>query len=296
MKQIVYGSSAAPLRIEYPPDWDPTAISGLTVTVMDRSGNELLSAQAATRYTATSVDGAVDRYSDNFTLDSGAGALSIGDPILLVGDAGKETKYIKGWDNSNKIVEIEGYTDLEYADNDSVYGCFATYALDISNTTTYTAGIIITVLWTPAGTGEPFTQQVQVSKTALAIEGLEKLFRGRWERAYNAFTQPDNRFEEMAEMAQEELINDLMAENPGIDIHRLIDQDTAKWAVMAQMAWIWALSGDENKEDEREIIGAELEKQKKNLTARFLWLDNNQDFIEDDDETTSYQWTPTRGW
>jgi len=294
MRQLRHGSSAQPIHFDLPAEWDPTLLSALSVAVNDRDGAVLMSADAATLYTATTLDGAVSRYSDEITLASGAGALKIGDALLLVGAEGELRAIVKGWDNATKTAQLEAFTELEFADGDAVYGTFADYSLDVSDTDVYTAGIVIELIWTPTATGRIISQQVQVSNSVLDIAGLELQFQDAYERAYDAFKSPRDKFDRMVKQAERQLSNELEAD--GLDIQRIVNQDDITPMVMAAMARAWVMNGDKDSEDERMHIGAEYDRQIGILKKMVISTDDNQDGVEDDDEVGAHPHIFQPGW
>lgn len=296
MTQIPYSSSAAPVRLEYPEEWDPAAITGLTLTVTDRGGATLLAATSVTRYTATSLNGDVDQFASSIVLDSGASNLSIGDPLLIVGILGREKVRVRGFDTATKTAELEAILQNEYDDGDSVYGCFADYSLDVSTVATFTAGMIINLIWTPTGTGGAFTQQAQIAATSLEIAGLRQYVADKYPRAYKSFSDPADKFDRMAKIAEDELTVELLASNPPIAIQRIVNTDLVKASVAARMALDWAIAGDDNMEDERKVIGGEYEKHLGWLRQSVVWTDDDMDGIEDDGELRSSEPYFDNGW
>jgi len=90
MRQITYNLATNSLRFEYPEEWNPKTVSAVTLTILDLDATELLAASAVTLFTATTLDGDVDKYSSSFTLDSGTDSLTKGDVIMLSGIEGDE--------------------------------------------------------------------------------------------------------------------------------------------------------------------------------------------------------------
>lgn len=293
MRQLRYNATV-PLRIEFPYGWYVTALSGLTLTVLDDNGVELLAADAATLYTATTLDSAATQYTSQLVLAAGAGNPSVGDAFYVLGPNGGETVRVKGYETSTKTIETDEILENAYDAGDDVYGMFGDYSLDLTTVATYTAGKIITLLWTPAGTGTPITELAQIAKTALDIVDLEKRFSTLYPRAYHAFTAPVRKVDEMAAEAETAVTMELEA--VGLDIQRLIDQSIMTPAIMAKMACLWLLNGDEDKRDEREFICKEYDKQIGILKQLPLWTDQDQDLAQDAGEVAVYDWAPERTW
>jgi hypothetical protein len=62
------------------------------------------------------------------------------------------------------------------------------------------------------------------------------------------------------------------------------------------MAWMWTLNGDENKNDERVALGAEYNNLLIELKKLAIWVDTDQDLVEDDGETTDHEHNFLKGW
>lgn len=295
MEQIVFGSSSQLLRLDFPTEWDIPSITGITLAIYDIDGNELMAADDATLYTATELDGDVAQYLEQITLDAAAGDLHAGELILIKGVVGNEHKVVRGYDSTSKIVQLE--SDLEYAheDTDAVYGTWATYDLDISDTDTFYKGIVLRLIWTP-NVGNPITELVQVSPSALNIPRLKGDFADRYPRAYRAFTRPEDKFSRMVTIAKEELSLDFMAAQPPIDINRVIEQGLMRPVLMAKMAYIWAACGDVDMADERDTYAGEVEKGIMQIKLLPIWKDNNMDGVQDEAETSSADPIYTKGW
>lgn len=294
MRQIPYSSSSVPIHFEFPAEWDTSLVTAVSLTITDRDGDTLMAADSATMYTATSLDGAVDRFADSIILDSGAGALVVGDMLRLYGSGGSETVRVKGYNGTTYTATLEDVLDNEYADNDVVRAVFCNYTLDVSTVATFTAGLIMNFTWTPTGSGQPVTEQAQIAKSALDISGLERRFSRVYPRAYESFTDPVDRFADMAMEAELQIEQELLSR--GLDIQRIANPDSISTVIMARMAYMWTLNGDKEMEDERRVLGGEYEKQVGWLMNSPVWEDKDQDGIEDDGETTDHVPVFGKGW
>ena len=306
MRQIPFGGSSVPLHFEFPIEWDPTIIKSVTLAIKDRDGVELLAAQDLTLWTQTTLDGSTSRYADSLILnDVSEGVdpdlLRISDPILIASSVGDERHRVKGYNQTTKVVQIEGILENDHDDNEDIYGLFGDYNLDLSSATDFPAGILITLIWTPLGledviVGPSVTAQVQVATSSVEIPGLERRFSRNYKRAYNDFKVPTDIFADMAEEAEIQVSSELSSLQPPIDIHRIVDKELVTEAIMARMAWIWAMNGDQQREDERKVIKSEYERAVAFLKARSAWQDNDQDLIETEEETTSHEPIFGKGW
>lgn len=191
MKQIRYGDSSFTLRLEMD-DWDVENISAVNIEVKSRGGTDLLASTAATLYTATTLGAAATAGDMSVTLAEGSAAPSPRDRMVIAAnnDGERERVVVHHYDAAN----LELYTKMELNESHEsgadVYGCFATYALDASDTDTFTKGKIAQVIWTPVGSDDlPVSFEYKVSGSAVAGGGLwdelENTYRSTYEMVIN---------------------------------------------------------------------------------------------------------------
>jgi hypothetical protein len=289
MRELNYNNAAETIRLAYPHSWDPADITGLTLTINDRSGNELASAAPATLWTSTTLDGAVSAYATSLTLDAGADDLEPDDLIMLVGAGGKEIQTVRGYDSATKIVTLDSVLRNGYSDGDAVYGMFATIEVDLSDTDVFPAGKELVLIWTPIGTGAPFTETGAISKyRQIDSAGFEGLFRDLYPRAHLGLTQPRNRLSSVLRIAKQEIKTRLLAKDPTFDITKIRDQDLLKPSLMASCAVIWARDGDHVLEDERKEYKDVLLTAIETLAALPIWIDPDEDNIQDTGEISAH--------
>lgn len=400
MRQLPYGNSTTPIRLAFPPEWDPTLVSGVTLTIDDRDGAELAAAADSTLWSNTTLDGAVIRFAsslvltvsasravfrsattvaatyaaltdtgklkitehgetgvdinpdatavttmtelcaaieaamsgvvagytcsldyvgrpaiysdqtgdaaDSVTISSpddgidltgalylgagtsvaGGNTLQSGDAIKILGASGDEIQRVKGWKASTSTAEIEGILENAHDDSAEVFGLFSDVTVDLSDTAVYTAGIVVRLVWTPTGDGQPITELAQVSVSALDIAGIRQDVADIYPRVYKTYTIPVDKFDRMVKHAERKVQNSLG--HNLIDAQRVVDQDRIKDYVVAMMAYVWSLSGDIDKEDERKVINSELERCHTLIVNDPFWQDHNQDGVEDEVEVSSY--------
>jgi hypothetical protein len=291
MRQIRYNNSGNVVRFEFPSEWSGSALSAMTLTVNDRNGDELLSAQAVTLYTATTLGSAAARFAGEIILAAGAGALSPGDPILIAGASGAEKHRVKGYSATTRTVTLEGILENAHDSGDAVYGLWGVYTLDTTTVATWPKGLVCTLIWTPTGTGIAVTESAQISYAALDIEMLERRFSRLYPRAYNAFTRPVDRFADMVAEAEIQLASEV-----DMDIQRIVDQEAVGTALMAKMAFLWTLDGDEQMIDERKFLAEECQKHVGYMTRNAMWTDSDQDTVEDTGELSSHPAIFERGY
>lgn len=294
MRQLRYNHATNVIRLDFPAEWVGEDISGVTLTINDRNGDELLAAQALTLYTATTLAAATERFVSSAVLASGATALTPGDAVSIDGIEGAERQVVKGYDSTTRTVELEGLLENEHALGDAVTGLWGTYTLDTTTVATWTKGIVVTLIWTPTGSGQAITEAAQISASALEVAGLEQSFSTLYPRAYDALKKPVDRFSAMTMEAKRQMNNELIGR--GMDINRIVDDDDIAPALMAKIAFLWTLDGDIEKQDEREFLSNNYETQFGFLISNPIWTDSNQDTIEDEGEVTDHPYLPERGW
>lgn len=297
MRQIQYNTTATTLRLEYPAEWDVTTLTDVKITVKDQDGADLLAATSCTEYTATTLAEDADQYADEIVLASTAGDLKAGDAIHLSGVEQAEIHRVRGYDTVSKTAQIEGILEFEHLTGDTVRGLWCTYSLNTSTTTTFTAGLYMTIVWTPyfsTVAGTSITEAAQIAKVTLDLAGIEKRFSRLYPRAYDAFKDPYDRFADMLAEAEGQVRQELQA--AAMDTERLIDQGVIAPATMAKMAFLWTFSGDEAIKDERDFYASEYDKQIAIVKALPVWQDIDQDYDKDDDEVTTNEATFENGW
>lgn len=294
MRQILYNSSAQTVRFEFPPEWEYDDITDVTLTIKDKDGDTLMAPASITLMTDTTLNVAAARFADTVYLDTGADTVYPGDKLVIDGIEGTETVTVRGYDASTRAVQLEGILRYAHATGDNVYGLFGTYTLDTSTVSTFTKGLEMTFVWTPDGYQSVITEEAQIAASVMDISGLERSFALVYPRAYEAFTNETNRFNDMAQEAERQLKMRLLSRR--LDYDRIVDQDMVKDVLMSTMAWLWVLQGDEQHEDEREVMARELDKHFEYLCQLPIWVDDDQDLIEDDNETTPHKHTFYSGW
>jgi len=294
MQQLRYNNSASLLRMEFPPEWKPEDLTALTVEVKNEDAEVLQAADAATLYTATTIDGDVDRFATEFILAAGAGPVAIGDTLRLSSAGGDETVVVRGYTAAARTVRIEGILENQYSDGDSVRGLFATYSLDTTDTDAFTLGMVVTLLWNPTGAGHETRTLAQVSKSRVDLMGIRKRFQRLYPRAYSAFTVPDDRFDDMVFEAEEGVKVDMLLAL--MDFDRIVDQTVVIQVVMARMAFNWTMNGDDAMIEERDFMDTQYNKVLGKIKNLPIWQDSNQNDKKDKDEVTTHQPRFGRNW
>jgi hypothetical protein len=296
MIQLSFGNSAEVLRLAYPLSWDAGDLTGFDLTVNDRQNTELIAATAGVPYPSTTLDGAATRYSTTFTIDSGATELKKGDLVQLIGINGTETHTVKGYDSTNFVVTIEDILDNAYDDGDTVYGLFGSVTIDVSDGDDFPVGQQLTLLWEPAGTGDPFTDLAEIADLVqVDLAAFEEDFEALFPRAYIALTQPNDRLSRVLRDAQRYLRRRMMKDHK-MDIGRVMDQNLLAPALRLRCAIIWTMNGDDELKEERKELNSQFDDEISILSGAPVWVDNDLDKKEDTDETIDHPHIFERTW
>lgn len=296
LKQISYGSSDVQLAFDMPHSWDVELLTGVTVQIADRAGNELLAADACTLYTETELNAAAYQFEDQITLAATATDPVPGEMLTIIGVGAQERVIVKEYDSTAKIAKLEALLQNDFESGAAVFGNTVEYNLDISDTDTFTAGKHLVATWTPTGTGTPIKTILQVTKFEADTSDIERRFQVVYPRAYEAFTTPRNRFDQMVAEAQAKLEVEMLAEK--MDYHRIVGESILPQLLMAMMARLWLLQADEDLQDEREQINSDYVALFGVLKNLPIWTDHDQDGIQNETtgEVTSHHHIFGRSW
>lgn len=291
-KKIIYGGETM-LRLEYPLTWNVDNLSAVNVAIHDRAGNELLASTAATLFTATTLEGAVTAGSYEVALNSGTDEVFPGDVLVIAQSSAPaeeiEAEYFTG---STYTVTTKRPLLYDHPDDADVYGCFALYDLDASDTDTFELGEQLVISWIPTWTdspvegGDTVRERAEVVAYETRVADFQQRFASTFPREYEAVTEPLDRFEDIYYEARRQLKTELALR--GLDMDRIVDADLLGPVLMNKMRWIILVTADESYIDEREACMAEYNRQFELLCNSTIWVDNDQDNVLDDDELTTH--------
>ena len=184
------------------------------------------------------------------------------------------------------MIEIETIVDNPYDAGDSVYLLECTYTLDTTDTDSYQKTGEYKVSWSPVGTGIDSSDIYQILAESLQIDGFELSFKSIYPRAYDALFQPVNRLKEVLSAAEERLYGDLICDN--LDMYSVKDKRVMKPVLMACVAYLWCLNGDDTLEDERKELKVDYSSRLASLKKMPIWIDSNADDIKDETEVQDH--------
>jgi hypothetical protein len=283
--QIPYGLSSVTLRLEIPPQWPVADIATIDCEVRSPGGTVLESSAAATLYTADALDSATVAGARSITLGSTCDDLYEGDKLYIVAsDAG-----------GGEIVEVETYNDTtntatlrrsmyrSHSDATDVYGMFATYDLDVSDTAVFTPGLQIVVGWTPDVGGTEITSVYTIAKDEFVGADTLGRFRVRFPDCYLA---AEDTIDDIEVEATRQLRYDFRVRD--LDIDRVPDQELLMPALLTQMAYIICLGRGGQWELERNMYLQRYDAECEKLFAMAIWVDDDQDQAADEDNEIRY--------
>jgi hypothetical protein len=294
MKTLAYNYSSNNLRFIFPVSWDPRIADDVFISVIDRDGRYLVIDDGVTLYSDTVLAADAPRFADTIVLDDDADALAVDDLILIDGIEGFERHGVKGFDIATQTVLLTEITDRVFGLGDTVYGCFGDYVLDTTDTDDYPLGSEIRIIWKCLSKGLTVEEPYQVLDTVIEYPDFERLFEAIYPRAYDAFQKPKNRFKTVMREAENLCRIDLEGCNLLMD--RIRKTSYLSNLIAARMAVLWTLSGDKDIEDEHERLSANYDRQFKALCKLPIWVDQNLDNIEDEEEITAHEIPFERRW
>lgn len=290
-----FTNATTTIPLVFPRGWNPASITDVKLTIADKATNPLQTATSAALYTATTLDGDADQFASSFTLADTAGDLVPGDLIRLSGVGGYEDHVVKGYDPATYTVTIELVLGRDFEDGADVYRLSAISTVDFSDTDVYPPGTQLVLTWTPTGSGDVFTELAEIDdRWQLDVAAFTADFLALYPRAYKALSVPQDRFDRLLRMAQDQLR--LVLSSRGLDATRLVDQRLLSPPLMSLLALYWLANGDEQMSDERGVISSAYSAQVEQLCQLPVWVDGDIDGVEDDGETTSHPQTYERVW
>jgi hypothetical protein len=292
MLQIEYDNAAFGLRLEYPSEWDAQSISSVTIGVKDLGGVELLAATAATPWAAVDIrlNGAVETFDNTITLEpTGVGSVPAtvqGDRLHIAQDGSGPTESVEVLHYASNVATLTRDLRYDHADETAVVGLFCTYDLDTSDTDTFSLGKQLVITWTPSTDDLPIKERAEIVKASYAMPDFEELFAATYPRRYQAAITPEGRLERLLESAKRQLGTELKLRN--LEIDRVMDQRLLDPSLMAKVAWLSLLTGDDRYDSERKVTLDEYTRQFELLCSAPIWQDTDQDEVLDTDEVEDH--------
>lgn len=181
--QITYEDSSFELLFDFPIQWDVDAITSVTLTIEDYSGNELLAATAATLW-----DGVIEEGEDYAVGDYPMEIDVTDDPddvdpregcrYRIVSSGGiVEDVVCARWENKatyDFTIHLKEELKLAHTAGDTVKGCYAVKSVDFSDTDDYPRGKTLRLIWTPDSDDAAVVETAVVGSTEFAQPDISK--------------------------------------------------------------------------------------------------------------------------
>ncbi len=267
-----------------------TAIGAGTFTatetyVADESGTYTITAAKATVLTATTLGAAATKGAGSITL-AAVTSLVEGYPlrIAMSADGGKEDVVISAVNTSSKVCQLEDYLKEDHTNAAAVTGRRLSYTLDASQSD-FTSGLDFLVIWDVTNVDDPaWREDAEVLKRSVSVGGLSEKFRVLYPHYFMEIL--DGKFDEHKETAYDE-IRMLFLWKAQRDMDKLVNPDEIEPLLLRQIAYNIAAAGDTSWEREQTIMKAERDDWLTRLSQARIWIDEDQDDIEEDSEVQS---------
>ena len=291
MRQIPYNNAAATLYFAYPPGWDIDSITGVNITVNNTAGTELLAADATTLFTATTLDAATTVGADNVSLTAVTGATE-GRPYYIPSSSSGKSEHLvcRYVDTSGKNVYVERELRAAHASGAAFKGTYCTYDLDTSTVADFTttgANSQLVIIWTPVGSDDlPIYERAEVAISDYQASDFESRFEMLYPREHQVIKAKTQPMADYYDESREQLR--IALRSRGFQMNRAVDQSLLTPALLAHTRYLVTLSGGDKWVGEREAAMGEYVRQFETLCSESLWIDMDQDLIEDADEIDDY--------
>lgn len=283
-RTLKYGDSTT-LRFEVPESWNQPGITAVAVSVTDESGTALASG-SATLWTSSKLDVATIAHATTIVLEAGAATLYPGDRIII-GASGenREIREVFAYASTTRTVTLCEELVYDHADAGTVAAMWLTYALDLSNTTTFPKGTKLYVRWTPDSYDPAYVESFIVGDEEFSEGNIWGKFRTRFRTEYSKIESLNREErEDLIQMARDAMRLEIMSKGNGLDMDRIQDMSILQEGMLLRLRLqILSGSGDQ---DEMEY-GRAKDEWLSWLDAIIhlpMWQDTDQDNIVDDTE------------
>jgi hypothetical protein len=288
LKQIKYGDDAFVMRFEMPASWDVESITEVTIGI-DRNATSLLDATAATLYTATTLNGAVVRTAGTVTIANDATAVVEGDRLRIAESASgpAEDVEVHSYNSSTKVVTIKRELNDAHANGAAVYGMWASYDLDASDTDVFVKGYVVEVTWTPDSDNQAYTERYVIGSSGYATTSLwrtvSKMWKSLWNE-YSGYSQDD--LNDVEEIIRSRF--DSIFKNAGLDANRIVDKSQIDPGFALYGRMVLLEDGGDEKIREYEVAKTAFYLWFDELKKSPIWSDDDQDESQDETEIRTH--------
>jgi hypothetical protein len=205
--------------------------------------------------------------------------------IAMSADGGDEDVEIDSVNTSSKVCGLTDYLKFNHTSGAAVSGRFLAYNLDASQSD-FTSGLDFNVIWELTDTDDPaWRQDAEILKRDVSFGGLEGEFKAAFSHYHTEIASGG--FDTMQARAFATLRHRFL-QTAQRDLDKLANPDDLEEILMWQIAYNIAWAGDDSWLEERVATKQVLDE----LVNRFasatnIWIDDNQDDVEDESEVQS---------
>ena len=283
MKPIKYSDSSFALRGEYPDRVAAHAesITGVNITITGVGGESLVTETAATLYEATTISADAIHGEMYITLAAESATPAPGDRFLIgvSADGPAEQIICDHYDSDNRYLYVERELQYSHTSGAAVVGLWVTYDLDASDTSSYSKGLEIRVLWDPDTDDEAWPEIYKVTGDSSAPPGFWSAFQVMYPDEYEKATDRDL-------VALEDRLRSMFRDAfraRRMDVERIQDSDRI---INGMLLFARAVLTDDDKHM------AAWANWFKDLAGDPIWEDTDQDGVQDEHEVGINDWEP----
>lgn len=156
MSDLILTHGTASQRITCPPRGEAVPAGGVTITLSDQNGNELLAATPATKGSLSSTLAVAAAHGTRQLTLANAAGISADQPLALTDAYGRtEMVWAEGGETAGDVVVLRDPLTRDYAVGATVKSAWIYYDADLSNTTTYPLGLYYVALFQSATWSAP---------------------------------------------------------------------------------------------------------------------------------------------
>jgi hypothetical protein len=274
-KYITYGETAFTMATHIPEGW-PTD-GTWTVTIGDKDGNDLVDSGEVTKYAGDTLSAAAKAGAQDIVLTTGT-ALIDGNWIAIGSDAqGWQKREVAKYVAGTKTVTLRTRLDEQVASGSEVRGLDLSVVVDASGWDTSIGSVV--VYW-EVDAYPDYQEEYDVRSKRSGVAGLENEFRIAFG---SLFPEMDSaNFTNFEDRARERLNQEFEAK--GREFGLVVDSDAIRELMLAEIALLVARSAGLN-EQQWDRLERDRENQMAIIDDLPLWIDDNEDEVENDDET-----------
>jgi hypothetical protein len=190
-RPIKFGDGSFGLEFEFPIRWNEAAVTSVTLSITDDAGTVLLDDASCTLWSGVIKTGTAPEAQDLSLQVTSASIPRKGMRYRIESSdsyGNAEDVFLDSFvlDSSNEYTfTIERELRFYHAASEEVYGCYAIYSLNASDTDTFSLGRMLKLTWTPDSNDQAYTQRFVVTGVAGSHpklwNDLRRAYPGEWE-------------------------------------------------------------------------------------------------------------------